>query len=61
MVIVSTAAGRHDEDRQGTALLAADLTEDQLSAAPVLASVEALVIEPLADDEDEAFAAALAS
>lgn len=63
MVGVSTAAGRHDDDddHHGTVLLPADLTEDQLAAAPVLTSVDALVIEPLADDEDEAFAAALLS
>lgn len=61
MVGVSTAAGRDDQAPQGTALLAADLTDDQLAAAPVLTSVDTLVIEALSDDEDEAFAAALDS
>lgn len=56
---MSTAAGRDGHGRgQGTALLPADFTEEQLEAAPVLTFVEALVIEALSDDEDEAFAAA---
>lgn len=58
---MSTAAGRHDETSKGTALLPPDLTEGQLSAAPILTSVDALVIEALSEDEDEAFAAALDS
>ena len=57
---VSTADRQHDAP-QGTALLPADLTDDQLAAAPVLASVDTLVIEELSEDEDEAFAAALDS
>jgi hypothetical protein len=61
MVGVSTAAGHDDQAPQGTALLAADLTDHQLAAAPVLTSVDTLVIEALSDDEDEAFAAALDS
>lgn len=61
MVGVSTAAGQHDQAPHGTALLAADLDEDQLAAAPVLTSVGALVIDALSEDEDEAFAAALDS
>ena len=36
-----------------------DLTEDQLAAAPDLASIDNLVIEELSEDEDEAFATAL--
>lgn len=60
MVGVSTAAG-HDQAPLGTASLPADLSEDQLLAAPVLTSVDALVIEALGEDEDEAFAAALES
>jgi len=39
-------------------LLPADLTDDQLAAAPVLASIDALLIENLSEDEDDAFAAA---
>ena len=61
MVGVSTAAGHEDLAPQGAALLAADLTDDQLAAAPVLTSVDTLVIEALSEDEDEAFAAALDS
>jgi hypothetical protein len=51
---------RLDETAHGTALLASDLTEDQLAAAPVLTSIETLVIEDLSE-KDEAFAAALDS
>lgn len=61
MVGVSDAAGRQDEPPHGIALLPGDLSEDQLSAAPVLMSIDALLIEELSEDEDEAFAAALAS
>ncbi len=43
------------------ALLPSDLTEEQLAAAPVLTSVDALLIEELSVDEDDAFAAALVS
>ncbi len=61
MVGVSDAAGRQDEPPRGTALLPGDLSEDQLSSAPVLTSIDALLIEDLSEDEDEAFAAALGS
>ena len=62
MVGVSTAAGHYDEAPQGPGpLLVADLTDDQLAAAPVLTSVDTLVIEALSAAEDEAFAAALDS
>lgn len=56
----NAAADQHDVPH-GTALLARDLTADELSAAPLLPSVEDLVIEDLTDDEDEAFASALRS
>lgn len=46
---------------QGLALLPSDLTEGQLLAAPVMVSIDALLIEDLDEDEDEAFAAALGS
>lgn len=59
MVSVSDAANSHDEAPHGTTLLASDLTEAQLDAAPVLSSVDALLIEDLTDDEDDAFATAL--
>ena len=38
-----------------------DLTPEELAAAPVLASVDALLIDDLSEDEDEAFAAALSA
>ena len=61
MVGVSDAADREDEAPHGIAMLPSDLTDDQLAAAPVLASVDVLVIEELSDDEDAAFATALES
>lgn len=42
-------------------MLPADLTDDQLDAAPVLDSIDSLLIEELSEDEDDAFAAALES
>jgi hypothetical protein len=60
-VNVSDAVRRPDEAPQGTALLASDLTDDQLAAAPILTSIEKLLIEDLSEAEDEAFAAALDS
>jgi hypothetical protein len=52
----------HDRDRpQGTSLLPRDLTAEELAAAPVLASADALLIEDLTVDEDDAFSAALSS
>lgn len=60
MVGVSDADRQHDS-AHGTALLPSDLTDEQLAAAPVLASIDALLIEELSEDEDEAFAAALDS
>ncbi len=58
---MSDAAHQRDQAPHGTALLPEDLTEEQLAAAPVLASTETLLIEELSDDEDDAFAAALDS
>jgi hypothetical protein len=58
---MSDAIRRPDESSHGTALLASDLSEGQLTAAPVLTSIEALVIEELSEIEDQAFAAALDS
>ncbi len=45
----------------GTSLLPADLPNGQLHAGPVLASIDALLIEELSEDEDDSFAAALES
>jgi hypothetical protein len=61
MVGVSDAADRQQESAHGSPLLPSDLTDEQLAAAPVLASIDTLLIEDLSEDEDEAFAAALDS
>jgi hypothetical protein len=61
MVGVSDAADRQHDTQDGTARLPSDLTDEQLAAAPVLASIDALLIEELSEDEDEAFAGALDS
>jgi len=58
---MSNAANRDERGPHGTTLLARDLTPGELRSAPSLASVDALVIEDLAADEDDAFAAALDS
>jgi hypothetical protein len=42
-----------------TSCCPSDLTDDQLAAAPVLTSIDMLLIEELSQDEDDAFAAAL--
>jgi hypothetical protein len=52
----------HDSDRpRGASLLPRDLTDEDLAAAPVLASADALLIEDLTADEDDAFFTALTS
>ena len=56
---MSDAAQYRDEPAHGTALLPADLSAEQLEAAPVLTSIDALLIDGLSDDEDDVFAAAL--
>jgi len=56
---VSDAADQPDHVSHGTGLLPSDLSEDQLAAAPVLTSIDTLLIEELSVDEDEAFASAL--
>lgn len=58
---VSDAVRPSGESPHGTNLLPADLTDEQLDAAPVLDSIDALLIEGLSEDEDDAFAAALQS
>ena len=42
---------------RGTALLPSDLTEAELASAPVLASVDSLLVDGLSNAEDDAFAA----
>jgi hypothetical protein len=59
--VVSDGARHPAEYPHGTGLLPRDLSEDELDAAPVLASADALVIDELTDAEDDAFAAALSS
>lgn len=58
---MSDAAHRRDDSAYGTALLPSDLTEEQLAEAPVLLSVDTLLIEGLSEAEDDAFAIALDS
>jgi hypothetical protein len=55
---MSDAASDRVEAPHGLALLPR-LTADELNDAPILESVDALLIDDLSDDEDEAFAAAL--
>ena len=58
---VSNAAHHDRHGPHGADLLPRDLTEAELVAAPVLVSLDALLIDELTDDEDDAFAAALSS
>jgi hypothetical protein len=58
---MSDAAASHHAAGHGLSLLPPDLTEHQLIAAPALASVDELLIDELTDDEDDAFATALAT
>jgi len=59
---VSNTAREHDETApRGTSLLPRDLTPAQLRSAPVLASVDSLVINELTDEEYDAFLAAVRS
>lgn len=60
-MVVSDAVRASGEAPHGTSLLPADLTDDQLEAAPMLYSIDDLLIEELSEDEDDAFAAALES
>ena len=61
MVAGSDTADHQDETPHGTALLPCDLTDAQLAAAPILSSIDTLLIDDLDDVEDDAFAAALES
>lgn len=59
---MSNTAHQHDETApRGTSLLPRDLTPAQLKSAPVLASVDSLVIDELTDEEYDAFLAAVRS
>ncbi len=61
MAGVRRAAQNHDDAPHGTSQLPGNLTQEQLVAAPVLVSIDSLVIDELSQDEDVAFAAALGS
>jgi hypothetical protein len=61
MSSVRDAAHDQHDAPHGTSLLQHDLTPGQLAAAPVLVSVDALLIDGLTDDEYDAFIAALSS
>lgn len=60
-MVVMSSANSQRESPFGTSPLPTDLTDEQLAAAPVLVSADALLIEELSEAEDEAFAAALGS
>jgi hypothetical protein len=57
---MSDRAPLPSDNPHGLDLLPRDLTADELASAPVLDSLDELLLD-LTDDEDEAFAAALAS
>jgi hypothetical protein len=61
MSVVSDTAHEGLGRPLGTSSLPRDLAPEKLAAAPVLASVDALLIDDLSEDEDEAFAAALSA
>jgi hypothetical protein len=56
---MSTTAPDHGDAPHGATQLPRDLTAEQLVAAPVLPSADALLVDELSDDEDDAFAAAI--
>jgi hypothetical protein len=56
---VSDAASNGLDTPTASALLPRDLTADELTSAPVLASIDTLLIDDLSDEEDDAFAAAV--
>ncbi len=56
---MSDPAHQESDTARGSSLLPSDLTEEQLASAPVISSVDLLLIDHLTDDEDDAFAAAL--
>ncbi len=58
---VSDAARQRSESPHGTDLLPRDLTLAELDAAPLLTSLDQLLIEDLTDEEADAFAAAIAT
>lgn len=57
---MSDAATTPTEAPMGARLLPRDLSADELAAAPALTSIDVLLLD-LTEDEDDAFAAALAS
>jgi hypothetical protein len=57
---MSDEAHQRPEPPHRTDLLPRDLTPVELDAAPVLTSLDQLLIEDLTDEEADAFAAAIA-
>lgn len=57
---MSNAATSGDDRPRGTGLLPRRLTSEELAGAPVLASLDGLVIDDLTDEEYDLFVAALA-
>lgn len=57
--LMSDAAQPSDGGPHGTSLLPADLTPEQIAAAPVIEDVDTLLIEDLTDHEADAFFGAL--
>lgn len=57
---MSNAATTGDDRPHGTGLLPRPLTPAEMSNAPVLTSLDALVIDDLTDEEYDRFLAALA-
>jgi hypothetical protein len=55
---VSDAACQRSESPHGTSLLPRDLTLAKLDAAPLLSSLDQLLIADLTDEEADSFAAA---
>ena len=58
---VTNAMQDHTGRPHGIALLPRDLTAEQLRSAPVLGSLDSLLIDGLSEDEDDAFADAIDS
>jgi hypothetical protein len=58
-IVSDTRPDRDPARPHGTVLLPRDLTAEQLRLAPVLGSVDRLLVDRLTDVEDEAFARAI--
>ena len=58
---MTNAMQDHTGRPHGTTLLPRDLTAEQLRSAPVLGSLDSLLIDGLSEDEEDAFADAIDS